>query len=127
IITPPHSYIYTLSLHDALPIFHPTNRIILSVLIRSLFSNLRRLELDNRRAISQWLLRKFWDWDYLSHSKELLLLILTVDISFDISYRSGNTLRFPRARDEPPHSHRTLAEGSHRLRFPAGVFVYFLC
>src|SRR5699024_11683367 len=38
----------------------------------------------------------------------------------------GNTLRFPRARDEPPHSQRTLAVGSHRLRFPAGVFVYFL-
>src|SRR5699024_3713329 len=41
-------------------------------------------------------------------------------------YRSGNTLRFPRARDEPPHSQRTLAVGSHRLRFPAGVFVYSL-
>src|SRR5699024_7316597 len=41
-------------------------------------------------------------------------------------YRSGNTLRFPRARDEPPHSQRTLAVGSHRLRFPAGVFVCFL-
>jgi len=44
----------------------------------------------------------------------------------DVRYRSGNTLRFPRARDEPPHSQRTLVAGSHRLRFPAGVFVYFL-
>jgi len=37
-----------------------------------------------------------------------------------LTLRSGNTLRFPRARDEPPHSQRTLALGSHRLRFPAG-------
>src|SRR5699024_915401 len=28
-------------------------------------------------------------------------------INCDIRYRSGNTLRFPRARDEPPHSQRT--------------------
>jgi len=51
---------------------------------------------------------------------------LTQKLNCDISYRSGNTLRFPRARDEPPHSQRTLVVGSHRLRFPVGVFVYFL-
>src|SRR5690625_2748271 len=56
----------------------------------------------------------------------LLPLILVVDINCDMSYHSGNTLRFPRARDEPPHSQRTLAVGSHRLRFPAGDFVYLL-
>ena len=43
-----------------------------------------------------------------------------------VFYRYGNALRFPRARDEPPHSQKTLAVGSHRLRFPAGVYVYFL-
>ncbi len=62
-------------------------------------------------------------------------------------YRSGNTLRFPRARVEPPRSQRTLPVEAHRtwvrkalpqdvallafppfqrLRFPAGVYVYFL-
>ena len=40
-----------------------------------------------------------------------------------VFYRYGNTLRFPRARDEPPHSQKTLAVGSHRLRFPAGVIM----
>ncbi len=40
--------------------------------------------------------------------------------------RCGNTLRFPRARAEPPRSQSTLSAGSHHLRFPAGVYVYFL-
>src|SRR5699024_3846740 len=49
-----------------------------------------------------------------------LQLIFVVVINYDIRYRSGNTLRSPGARDEPPHSQRTLAVGSHRLRFPTG-------
>ena len=49
----------------------------------------------------------------------------TKSIDWEVTYRSGNTLRFPRARAEPPRSQRTLTVGSHRLRFPAGVYVYF--
>jgi len=46
----------------------------------------------------------------------------TKSIKCDIRNRSENALRFPRARDEPPHSQRTLAVGSHRLRvFPPTV------
>ena len=61
--------------------------------------------------------------------------------------RCGNTLRFPRARAEPPRSQNTLSVEAHRtwvrkalpqdvallafpplhrLRFPTGVYVYFL-
>src|SRR5699024_10394200 len=54
------------------------------------------------------------------------LLFLTLNLSVAAYIRRGSTLRFPRARDEPPHSQRTFAVGSHRLRFPAGVFMYFL-
>src|SRR5699024_8428708 len=71
-------------------------------------------------------------FDYSSHKKmncffDIKYLNCEVkSMVFSVFYRSGNTLRFPRACDEPPHSQRTLAVGSHRLRFPAGVFVYFL-
>src|SRR5699024_816577 len=42
--------------------------------------------------------------DYSPHRKELLLLILAVDISYDVRYHSGNTLRFPRVTREPPRT-----------------------
>src|SRR5699024_4809682 len=42
--------------------------------------------------------------DYSPHRHELLLLILAVDISYDVSCHSGNTLRFPRVTREPPRT-----------------------
>ena len=60
------------------------------------------------------------------HPSEKNVIFGTEPIDCNVRYRFGNPLRFPRARDEPPHSQITLAVGSHRLRFPAGVFVYFL-
>ncbi len=62
----------------------------------------------------------------------LPFLIITIDgmlrrkENLQLNYRFGNALRFPGARDEPPHSQRALVSGSHRLRFPAGVYVHFL-
>src|SRR5699024_1777461 len=58
---------------------------------------------------------KFWDWDcaYMLappktfadtrlQRKELLLLILVIELNCDMRYRFGNTLRFPRVTREPP-------------------------
>src|SRR5699024_9239197 len=118
---------------------------------------------DGKRTLKQILNTGFkykgsFRWDcgrLLAPPKRLLLLIFVVDINYDVTsmvvgvfYRSGNTLRFPRARDEPPHSQLyvrlpllvtlrsvlprrkgtnkftqavpSLAVGSHRLRFPGG-------
>src|SRR5699024_7680079 len=57
-------------------------------------------------AIYKGSFHKFWDWfsAYSSHRKELLLLIIVVDIKCDVTYRSGNTLRFPRVTREPPRT-----------------------
>jgi len=51
---------------------------------------------------------------------------LRIKFSYTHSYRFGKTLRFPCARDKPPREQKTLVAGSYRLRFPTGVFVFFL-
>src|SRR5699024_8933622 len=67
---------------------------------------------------------KDWDCGYSPHHKELLLLILLVDINYDVGYRSGNTLRFPRVTREPPWT--VVLWGLTLATIPAGVSVYFL-
>jgi len=82
-------------------------------------------------AIYKGSFHKFWDWfsAYSSHRKELLLLIIVVDIKCDVTYRSGNTLRFPRVTREPPRTIvlrgltlglRLLAPPKTMATFPAG-------
>src|SRR5699024_2339442 len=43
----------------------------------------------------------------------------------DVTYRSRNTLRFPRARDEPPHTQRTLVVGLIVFAFPQDKESFF--
>src|SRR5699024_9975669 len=76
---------------------------------------------------------KFWDCDYSPPRKKLLLLIPLVDINCDITYRSENTLRFPRAASEPPRARpcgvslRPLLPQESTCVFSADVVpIYFL-